>query len=80
MAKTTNAIQRYLLTETRLSPHQALDEKRFISDNAIPFAKLQADIIRDQAPRHWVTTNGRPVRRERSTLLFQPKTSRITIQ
>lgn len=40
------------------NPHQALDEKRFISDNAISFAKLQADIIRELAPDHWVTTNG----------------------
>ncbi|WP_100404707.1 beta-galactosidase [Bacillus solitudinis] len=40
------------------NPHQALDEKRFISDSAISFAKLQADIIRREAPRQWVTTNG----------------------
>lgn len=40
------------------NPHQALDEKRFISDNAISFAKLQADILREIAPKHWVTTNG----------------------
>lgn len=40
------------------NPHQALDEKRFISDNAISFVKLQADIIRRLAPRHFVTTNG----------------------
>ncbi|GGG03400.1 beta-galactosidase [Paenibacillus abyssi] len=40
------------------NPHQALDEKRFISDNAISFAKLQADILREKAPNHWVTTNG----------------------
>ncbi|MFC3803695.1 beta-galactosidase [Cohnella sp. GCM10012308] len=40
------------------NPHLALDEKRFISDNAISFAKLQADIIRELAPQHWVTTNG----------------------
>lgn len=40
------------------NPHQALDEKRFISDNAISFARLQADIIRRLAPRHFVTTNG----------------------
>jgi beta-galactosidase len=40
------------------NPHQALDEIRFISDNAISFAKLQADILRDLAPTHWVTTNG----------------------
>lgn len=40
------------------NPHQALDEKRFISDNTISFAKVQADIIRRVAPNHWVTTNG----------------------
>jgi beta-galactosidase len=40
------------------NPHQALDEKRFISDNTISYAKLQADIIREEAPGHWVTTNG----------------------
>ncbi|WP_310833112.1 beta-galactosidase [Paenibacillus pedocola] len=40
------------------NPHQALDEKRFISDNTISFAKIQADIIRAQAPDQWVTTNG----------------------
>ena len=40
------------------NPHQALDEKRFVSDSAISFVKLQADIIRRLAPKHWVTTNG----------------------
>ncbi|GGJ02081.1 beta-galactosidase [Alicyclobacillus cellulosilyticus] len=40
------------------NPHQALDEKRFFSDSAISFAKLQADIIRRIAPHHWITTNG----------------------
>jgi beta-galactosidase len=40
------------------NPHQALDEKRFISDSVISFAKLQADIIREVAPHQWVTTNG----------------------
>jgi beta-galactosidase len=40
------------------NPHQALDEKRFISDNTISFAKLQADILRKEAPNQWVTTNG----------------------
>ncbi len=40
------------------NPHQALDEKRFISDNTISFAKVQADILREVAPDHWVTTNG----------------------
>jgi len=41
------------------NPHLALDEKRFISDNVISFAKEQADIIRELAPQHhWVTTNG----------------------
>ncbi|MCL6604811.1 MAG: beta-galactosidase [Paenibacillus sp.] len=40
------------------NPHQALDEKRFISDNTISFAKIQADILRAKAPNQWVTTNG----------------------
>jgi beta-galactosidase len=40
------------------NPHQALDEKRFISDNAISYAKLQSDILRRLAPNHWITTNG----------------------
>ncbi|MUT66902.1 beta-galactosidase [Paenibacillus sp. NEAU-GSW1] len=40
------------------NPHQALDEKRFISDNTISYAKLQADILRKHAPNQWVTTNG----------------------
>ncbi|WP_169087829.1 beta-galactosidase [Paenibacillus sp. PL91] len=40
------------------NPHQALDEKRFISDNTISYAKVQGDILREVAPNHWVTTNG----------------------
>ncbi|WOZ36213.1 beta-galactosidase [Paenibacillus polymyxa] len=40
------------------NPHLALDEKRFISANAISFAKIQAEIIRKLAPHHWITTNG----------------------
>jgi beta-galactosidase len=40
------------------NPHQALDEKRFFSQSAIDFARLQADILRRLAPRQWVTTNG----------------------
>lgn len=40
------------------NPHLALDEKRFFSDSAISFAKLQADILRKIAPNQWVTTNG----------------------
>lgn len=40
------------------NPHQALDEIRFISDNTISFAKVQADIIRNKAPKQWITTNG----------------------
>ncbi|WP_138754265.1 beta-galactosidase [Paenibacillus sinopodophylli] len=40
------------------NPHQALDEKRFISDNTISYAKVQSDILREVAPNHWVTTNG----------------------
>lgn len=40
------------------NPHQALDEKRFISDNTISFAKIQTDILRTKAPGQWLTTNG----------------------
>ena len=39
------------------NPHQALDEKRFISDNTISFAKVQSDLIRKIAPSQWITTN-----------------------
>lgn len=41
------------------NPHLALDEKRFISDSVISFARVQADILREVVgERHWVTTNG----------------------
>lgn len=40
------------------NPHQALDEKRFISDSAIGYAAMQAEIIRPRSPGRWVTTNG----------------------
>ncbi|UOQ49954.1 beta-galactosidase [Gracilibacillus caseinilyticus] len=40
------------------NPHHALDEKRFISDSTIAFAKMQADIIRSYTKQQWVTTNG----------------------
>jgi len=40
------------------NPHLALDEKRFISDSVIEFARIQADILREAAPNHWITTNG----------------------
>ncbi len=40
------------------NPHQALDEKRFFSDSAISFACLQSNILRELAPKQWVTTNG----------------------
>lgn len=40
------------------NPHQALDEKRFISDSAISFAKIQADAIREHDKAHFITTNG----------------------
>ncbi len=40
------------------NPHQALDEKRFFSDSAINFARLQAEAIRQFDPTHWITTNG----------------------
>ncbi len=40
------------------NPHHVLDEKRFISDNTIAFARIQAEILREVAPHHWITTNG----------------------
>src|SRR5690606_7577453 len=40
------------------NPHLALDEKRFISDSVIAYAKIQADIIAEHAPHHFITTNG----------------------
>lgn len=40
------------------NPHHMLDEKRFISDSAISYAKMQADIIRKYTSNQWVTTNG----------------------
>ncbi|OWR33201.1 beta-galactosidase [Saccharibacillus sp. O23] len=40
------------------NPHLALDEKRFISDSVIEFARIQAEILREVAPNHWITTNG----------------------
>jgi beta-galactosidase len=40
------------------NPHLALDEKRFISDSTIAYAKIQADILREVVPHHWITTNG----------------------
>ena len=40
------------------NPHQLLDENRFISDSAISYVKLQADILHRVAPHHFVTTNG----------------------
>ncbi|HIW35250.1 MAG TPA: beta-galactosidase [Candidatus Paenibacillus intestinavium] len=40
------------------NPHLALDEKRFISDSVIAFARIQADIIAELAPHHFITTNG----------------------
>lgn len=40
------------------NPHQALDEKRFISDNTISYVQLQSEIIRELDVKHWITTNG----------------------
>ncbi|WP_239618908.1 beta-galactosidase [Cohnella mopanensis] len=41
------------------NPHQTLDEKRFISDSVIGFARVQADILREVVgQQHWITTNG----------------------
>ncbi|ASA23445.1 beta-galactosidase [Paenibacillus donghaensis] len=41
-----------------LNPHQGLDEKRFFSDNAISFVRIQVEILRKLAPKQWITTNG----------------------
>jgi len=40
------------------NPHHMLDEKRFISDSAISYAKMQGDIIRKYTSNQWITTNG----------------------
>jgi beta-galactosidase len=40
------------------NPHQALDEKRFISDSVISFARLQSESLRKYSPDKWITTNG----------------------
>lgn len=40
------------------NPHQQLDEKRFISDSANNFVKMQADVIRSLTSNQWITTNG----------------------
>ncbi|GAE36389.1 beta-galactosidase [Halalkalibacter akibai] len=40
------------------NPHQRLDEIIFFSESTISFAKFQAEIIRKEAPEHWITTNG----------------------
>ncbi|SFE08765.1 beta-galactosidase [Paenibacillus catalpae] len=58
-SQTYTAWEQLHLSQTESpNPHLALDEKRFISDNVISFARLQANIIRELAPQHWVTTNG----------------------
>lgn len=41
-----------------INPHLLLDEKRFISESAISFCKMQADIIRKNSKNQFVTTNG----------------------
>ncbi len=40
------------------NPHQLLDEKRFISDATIEFAKRQSNAIREHDKTHFITTNG----------------------
>jgi beta-galactosidase len=40
------------------NPHQSLDEKRFISDSALNFARIQVEAIREFDTTHWITTNG----------------------
>ncbi|KAB7671267.1 beta-galactosidase [Bacillus sp. B1-b2] len=57
----TNWNQIYLTRKTNQNspnPHHALDEKRFISDSVIAFAKLQADILRQHTSNQWISTNG----------------------
>jgi len=42
-----------------MNPHQTLDEKRFFSDSAIEFARIQSDILRQVIRKdQWITTNG----------------------
>ena len=42
-----------------VNPHMELDEKRFFSESAISFCKMQSDIIRRFAPKNqFITTNG----------------------
>ena len=42
-----------------VNPHLALDEKRFFSDSAIRFCRLQAEIVRRHIPAsQFITTNG----------------------
>jgi beta-galactosidase len=40
------------------NPHQMLDEKRFFSDSAVSFVKLQAEAIRAFDRDHFITTQG----------------------
>lgn len=48
-----------ILASRCVNPHQHLDYLRFISESAIRFCKMQADIIREyKKPEDFVTTNG----------------------
>jgi len=57
----TNWDQVYLPRKTNQNspnPHHVLDEKRFISDSVISYAKLQGDILRQYTSNQWISTNG----------------------
>ncbi|KPV43967.1 beta-galactosidase [Alicyclobacillus ferrooxydans] len=41
-----------------VNPHQALDEKRFISNSVMRFVENQTEVIRQYAPHQFITTNG----------------------
>ena len=42
-----------------LNPHHQLDYRRFVSDSAVSFCRLQADILRKyKKPGDFITTNG----------------------
>ncbi|MDF2923753.1 MAG: beta-galactosidase [Paenibacillaceae bacterium] len=45
-------------TPTYHNPGHLLDMFRFISDSVVAFARLQTDILREQAPRQFITHNG----------------------
>ena len=52
-------LSRYTGKGKTVNPHLALDEKRFFSNSAVSYCKLQYDIIKKYAPtQQFITTNG----------------------